>query len=113
MSKTDYFVIIYKILSYLYDCLKEDKKPSMDYLHFNTDTFPVGEGYWTYIFAHLLEEGLIEDASIITFAGGRRGVKTGPNFAITPAGIAYLHENSLIAKAKAFVKTIKETVQGL
>ena len=43
MSKDDYHVLAYRILAYLYECLKEGIRPSMEYLSCDTRAFPVGE----------------------------------------------------------------------
>ena len=32
MAQNDYFVIVYRILKYLYDCLKKGEKPEVEYL---------------------------------------------------------------------------------
>ena len=82
MSKDDYFVLVYRILTYLYYCLKEGIAPDMEYLTFNTKYFPICESYWEYII----------------------------DINITPKGIEYLTDNSNMQKAKDFLKSIKEIV---
>ena len=32
MAKDDYFVIVYRLLKYLYDCLKKSSKPNAEVL---------------------------------------------------------------------------------
>ena len=32
MAQNDYFVIVYRVLKYLYDCLKKGEKPEAEYL---------------------------------------------------------------------------------
>lgn len=32
MAQNDYFVIVYRVLKYLYDCLKKGEKPEVEYL---------------------------------------------------------------------------------
>jgi len=114
MEKNDYFVIIYRILAYLYACLKEDAAVDFGYLSANTKAFPVGERYWNYIFQTLLEEGYIRGVSIVPVAGcADTGVKLRADLRITPKGIEYLQENSMMAKAKDFLKGIKEIIPGL
>lgn len=44
MSKDDYHVIVYKILIYLYECIKGKKTFSFEYLQYGTKTFPIEEG---------------------------------------------------------------------
>lgn len=59
MAKDDYFVITYKILSYLYACMKAGETPDLSYLHYDTEDFPVCRAYWNDIFSNLIEEGYI------------------------------------------------------
>ena len=43
MAKDDYFVMAYKLLSYLYACLKAGKDPlDGGYMDYDTKAFPVG-----------------------------------------------------------------------
>ena len=55
MAKNDYFVLVYKILSYLYKCLKKGREPSEEYLKPLTKDFPIEYSYWSYIMEHIVE----------------------------------------------------------
>lgn len=113
MEKDDYFVLAYRILSYLYACLKADTQPDMERLACGTKDFPIQREYWEYIFRHLSLDGYLEGVMIIPMAGGCPDrVKIG-QLQITPKGIAYLQENTMMQKAKDFLKEIKEIVPGL
>ena len=48
MAKDDYFVIVYQILKYLYDCLKQGIKPDKEKLSYEFLNIP--PSYWEYIF---------------------------------------------------------------
>lgn len=55
--KNDYYVIVYRVLMYLYNCLRQDEVVDMqklisEYLHIN-------QRYFEYIFDTLNDEGLI------------------------------------------------------
>jgi hypothetical protein len=113
LAKNDYFVIAYKILSYLYTCLKEGEDPDRDFIRYDSDYINISEKYWEYITHHLYEDGFIEGVALIHIAGQPyAGVKTN-HIMITPLGIEYLESNSAINKAKAFLKEIKEIVPGM
>lgn len=51
MAKDDYYVIVYKILAYLYDCLKQGEEPQSNMIAYNGSlfhihprcTFPIGD----------------------------------------------------------------------
>lgn len=45
MAKDDYFVLAYRVLAYLYECLKAGERPDMKYLSFGNRHFPIGESY--------------------------------------------------------------------
>lgn len=78
-----------------------------------TKDFPIQREYWEYIFRHLSLDGYLEGVMIIPMAGGCPDrVKIG-QLQITPKGIAYLQENTMMQKAKDFLKEIKEIVPGL
>ena len=106
MAKDDYFVIVAKILVFLYKHLKGKTQEKIeDYIQPNTKDFPISEDYMFYIMRHMYKDDLVEgvytrvtpDGEIleIDFIDGMTN--------ITPKGIAYLRENSMIQKA---LKTI-------
>lgn len=101
MPANDYHVIVYQLLSYLYECLKEGQFPNIEALDkFRADK-NINERYWDYILIHLLEDGLVEGASLVPIPGRDwPGIKYTRCFAITPDGIGYLVENSLMQKMK-------------
>ena len=111
MAQNDYFVICYKILSYLYDCLKAGSEISREYLQAESFNCPLS--YWEYIICHLYDDGYIEGVQMIPILGQRRSYKLMPDIAITPKGIEYLQNNSMMAKAKECLKTIKDITPGL
>ena len=58
MAQNDYFVIVYRVLKYLYDCLKKGEKPEAEYLVASTYNIP--ENYWIYILLSLINEEYIK-----------------------------------------------------
>ena len=114
MAKDDYHVLAFRILAYLYACLKAGEKPDNEYLKYGTDKFPIGEAYWYYLLSHLYAEGYIGGIALIPILGcPEKGVKLLPDLCITPKGIEYLQENSAMQKAKAFLKGLKEIIPGM
>ena len=82
MAKDDYYVIVYKILAYLYMQLKNGENINPDFIKNDVFLFMINERYCT-----------ISDIE---------------NSQITPKGIDYLCNNSLFEKAKFFLKEIKD-----
>lgn len=114
MAKDDYYVIAYRILVYLYACLKEGSPPDFDYLKPDSNDFQVTPSYWEYIIRHLYLEGYLEGVKLIPITGRENpGIKVESNFMITPKGIDFLQNNSAMSKAKEFLKTLKESIPGL
>lgn len=114
MAKDDYFVLAYKLLAYLYACLKSGENPNKDYLCYDTKAFPIGEAYWNYLLINLYKDGYIDGVMPAPIVGqDNKGVKILSNFQITPKGIEYLQENSMMQKVKAALKDLKEIVPGV
>lgn len=107
MAQNDYFVIVYRVLKYLYDCLKKGEKPEAEYLVASTYNIP--ENYWIYILLSLINEEYIKG---IRVDHTKDGVILGDlqEAIITPKGIEYLFENSLIEKAKKTLKDVKDMI---
>lgn len=111
MAKDDYFVIAYQILAYLYNSLKKGRAVEEALLRHDSPLFKVklNERYWEYIIRNLEEDGYIrgfgsrwlDDEYVITALDKTE---------ITPKGIDYLCNNSLMEKAKKFLKGTKEIV---
>ena len=107
MAKNDYFAIAYKILAYLYDCFQSGEEPDTDF--FNADALDINAKYWLNVIESLYDEGYIKGVSFVSGTKGNIGIKI-INIKITQAGIIFLQENSMIAKAKEALKTAKEII---
>lgn len=106
MAKDDYHVIVYKILAYLYMQLKAGAAVNQEMLEARGKLFDIPESYWQYIFNALYHEGYITGAKVEPWGTGEIIVLT--ECQITPRGIEYLTDNSLMEKVKAFLKDIKD-----
>lgn len=112
MAKNDYFVLAYRMLAYLYDCLKKEQKPSWEYMMYETKQFPIHEDYFVYLMEQLYTGGYIE--GILLFPqNGYCGIKDAPGIRITPKGIEFLQENNCMKRAAMFLASLKEAVPGL
>lgn len=108
MAKDDYYVIVYKILSYLYSRLKNDEAVDARLLVHDSPMLGIKKGYWTYIIEHIWKQGLVEGIDMAHGMGDASEVVGLENMRITPEGIGYLLDNNLLAKARKFLKEIKE-----
>lgn len=114
MAKDDYFVFVYKILAYLYECLKGKKRLDFEYLQPLTKDFPIEESYFNYIMENICQSGYIEGIIVVPILGQSCGnIKYTQALRITPKGIEYLLDNSMMSKAKEALRILKETIPGL
>ena len=84
MSKDDYYVIVYKILAYLYIQLKKGESVEAEMLMYDGDLFQINRTYWVYIFENLSKDGYITGLSNITVGNGYYLKEQFPNCQITP-----------------------------
>ena len=64
MAKDDYYVIVQKILDYLYMQLKNGENTNPDFIKNDGFLFKINERYWTYIIVHMLKDGYIEGVTV-------------------------------------------------
>ena len=103
MAANDYHVIVYQILAYLYSCLKDGVDVDLASIEKFKEENLINDKYWQYILLHLAECGYVEGLQAVPLLGGKQGVKCTTDFNITPMGIEYLLENSLMQKAKTLL----------
>ena len=63
MAKDDYFVVVYRILSYLYDCFRGGEKPDIDF--FGPEALKINNGYWTNVMESLSNEGYVTGVTTV------------------------------------------------
>ncbi len=110
MAKDDYHVIVYQILSYLYNCLKKGQPVNSKNLVWeDSKFFNIPLTYWQYIMINMHNEGLITGITLVKAWGQQYPDITDlEHCQITPRGIEYLTDNSFMMKAKNFFKDVKE-----
>ena len=113
MSKKNYYVLIYKILKHLKDCLEDSTPPNWNELQPNTKKFPVDDEYWNYIWLNLRKDGLVTGVVEYAVIGAEPQAKITDSLKITPKGITYLDENSSLAKARTAIKSVAELVTAV
>lgn len=113
MAKDDYFVLVYKLLGYLYKCLRKEERPSLEIISPNTKDFPISEEYFTYMLDHLLSDGYIEGLARVNRIGNAPKFKETTGIQITPKGIEYLQENSTMKKVAELLGNAGEIVTGI
>lgn len=111
MARDDYHVVVYKILSYLYQCLKRGDKVNAALLQHDSPMLKINQSYWEYIIYNLHTEGYINGIALIPIDGREYPfIHELDKVNVTPKGIEYLCDNSFMEKAKQFLKDVKEAV---
>ncbi len=102
MAKDDYNVIVFRVLTYLYACLK--RVTAFDSVHFEKFIInDVNEDYFVDVLKMMSEDELIKGFSYVN-AWGDNIVKTSDyqKLKITSKGIDFLTENSKMKKIKDY-----------
>lgn len=89
MAANDYHVVVYQILAYLYNCLKNDTGVNPDSIEKFREDSHINERYWEYIWTHLYKSKLIGEWC--------------SSCCITPLGINYLVENGSMKRSRRFI----------
>ena len=110
MAKNDYFVIVYRILTYLQACFMSGEQAEVEM--FGPDALGINNGYWTNVMESMANEGYISGLTVVPRLGGAPGIKL-HGVKITQSGLMFLRENSLMAKAARVLKNVKEVVPGI
>lgn len=113
MPNDDYFYIRYKILKYLYECAKSGENPYRSGV-LAAENYGISESYFNFIMRNLYTDGYITGVNEIKgAAAGRPRLFFTSELEITTKGIEYLSENSMMKKAREFIKEIKDLIPGL
>ena len=102
MSNNDMHVLIYKILNYLYECLKKGIHVDLAEFIRDCNLENVSEQYWQSVIEELDQHGYIKGV-IIKSIKTQKIVLLKDNFGITLEGVEYLQENSMMSKVKDFL----------
>lgn len=108
MAKDDYEVILYRLLVYLYGCLKREIMFETATFHASVSKDVKNDAYFSDILRMAQDEGLIEGLTFANAWGGESILISDIcNARITPSGIRYLKENGTM---KRIGDTLKESV---
>lgn len=111
MAKEDYPVIVYQILSYLYNCLKKGTDVDVKYLQPQGQLFNINSMYWRFILFNLVNDGYIDGVTFTKVWGEKYPqIDNLENIGITSSGIQFLIDNSFMEKAKALLKDTKAII---
>lgn len=108
MAKDEYYVIVCKILVFLYKKLKgQDKRENEEYIVPLSKDFPIDEEYLMYIIEKMVEKKMVEKVNIMKAWGGEVIKIDYSKMRITVEGIDFLRENSVMKKV---AETLQEAM---
>lgn len=107
MAHNDMYVVVYKIIAYLYDCMKNGVEP--DDLKWSSDALGIPRSYWLAVVEELVDHRYIDGVTVHRFFGGD-GTVTTSDARVTMEGVAFAQENSMMGKAKAFLQDAKASI---
>lgn len=109
MAQDDMHVVMYKVLAYLYDCMKRGERPVERHLAHDGDVLSIPYPYWAAIMRELVENGYVRGVTIVSeWGGGTIAKLVEPS--ITLAGVEFLRENSAMRRALEFLKETKSAL---
>lgn len=91
-KENSYHLLVYKLLEFLYGCLREDYEPADDSI--TPEAMHIKPGYFKYIIKHLLDADYIRKHDLYPYQ-------------ITPRGIQYLETHEMMVSARLFYKNKK------
>lgn len=109
MAQNDMYVVMYKVLAYLYDCMKRGAEP--EDARWCASALGIPESYWTAVVSQLVEHGFVSGVTVTDFMGGKCLV-TPINPIVTMEGVAFM-ENGMMRKALRFLQDTKAAIPGL
>ena len=106
MAQNDMDVIVYKVLAYLYDCMKQGNNPTNDMLSNGSVLFGmIPDRYYTVIWQEMIKNNLVEGVGISNYDSIEQVVFSNPT--ITLQGLEYMKENTMMQKALKYLRDIK------
>lgn len=109
MANNDMEVIMYKVLNYLYKCMKADVIPNKEDLIRDCDLVNIPENYWTQVVIELCDRGFVKGIHTRATKSGPL-IFVNPDVRITFDGVEFLKENSTMKKVKDFLGKTYEIV---
>lgn len=106
MAHDDMYVVMYKIIAYIYACMRKGEEPDPDM--YSAEALGVPKAYWDTVMNELIGHGFVAGIAVMSTPYGFVVDRRRPR--VTMEGVAFLEENSMMGKAKAFLKEAKDVI---
>lgn len=104
MAKNDMEVIMYKILRYLYECIKTGKPPELTDIMWHCKLFDIPRAYWLAIMRELIAESYVDGLQFVGAKDMEQVLQVG-DIRITKKGRNFLRDESVVSKIKPVLGT--------
>ena len=109
MAQDDMHVLIYKVLAYLYSCMKRGEEPDRTMLQSDGPLFGgVPYRYWSAIWSQIAERNLVSGIGVKWYDNSRSIILHDPE--ITLDGVEFMQENSMMRRAYDLLKAAKDAL---
>ncbi|WP_322152905.1 YjcQ family protein [Paratractidigestivibacter sp.] len=106
MAQDDMFVVMYKILAYIYDCNRRGVPPLS--AEWNHEALGVPYLYWVQVVEELAAKGYIAGVRVTHTKMGDAVFADRPR--VTADGVQFAQENTRMAKVRDFLREAKATI---
>lgn len=101
------FVVMYKIIAYLYDCMKKGVEPCDS--AWGPEALGIPYSYWRLIVIELVSHGYVAGIKVSSVPGCEQSI-TILHPSVTMEGVQFAQENSMMGKAKQFLTEAKSAI---
>ena len=109
MAQDDMHVLIYKVLAYLYDCMKKGEQPDRGMLSCNGMLFgSVPESYWNSVWIQMLDKELVKGVGVAHYDNSAHVILASPE--VTLDGVEFMQENTMMKKALKVLQDAKSSL---
>lgn len=106
MAQNDMYVVMYKILAYIYGCMKKGVEPSDE--EWGHAALGIPYPYWFRIVSELVGHGYLGGVELRKSKMGAVISTSDPY--VTMEGVRFMEENSMMSKALAFLREAKAAI---
>lgn len=106
MELNDIEVLIYKILMYLYECMKKGTEARIEDFSFDSNLMKIPKAYWVEVISILHDREFIIGFKVDRnfLKDSKYYIKADPPYKITFEGIDFLHNNKNMKKVVEFLE---------
>jgi len=107
MAHDDIHVLMYKVLVYLYGCMKRGIRPDEEKISCGGDLFQgIPHAYWIQVMRELVDKDLVRGIAVFYSDDAPSVIIHDPS--VTLEGVEFMQENTMMRKAARFLKEVKD-----